>query len=74
MIVPQYNMPFYLQYLATWPEYFLIKEAPDGTPMGYSKCACNELFMFSPIPIEDYMESSRLHWDIQTSGCGRKLG
>ena len=30
-------MPFYLQYLTTWPEYFLIKEAPDGTPMGYSE-------------------------------------
>ncbi|CAN0294708.1 unnamed protein product [Discosporangium mesarthrocarpum] len=28
-------MPFYLQYLATWPEYFLVKEAPDGTLMGY---------------------------------------
>lgn len=37
MILPQYNMPFYLQYLATWPEYFLVKEAPDGTSMGYSK-------------------------------------
>ena len=33
----QYNMPFYLQYLTTWPEYFLMKEAPDGTPMGYSE-------------------------------------
>lgn len=30
-------MPFYLQYLTTWPEYFLIKESPDGTPMGYSE-------------------------------------
>lgn len=74
MIVPQYNMSFYLQYLATWPEYFLVKEAPDGTPMGYSKCAYNELLMFPPIQIEDCLESSQLHWLIQTYGCGRKQG
>ncbi|CAM9659690.1 unnamed protein product [Ascophyllum nodosum] len=35
VLTETYNMPFYLQYLTTWPEYFLIKEAPDGTPMGY---------------------------------------
>lgn len=27
----QYNMGFYLQYLATWPEYFQVEEAPHGT-------------------------------------------
>eukprot|EP00752_Nemacystus_decipiens_P005625 g5090.t1 len=35
VLTETYNMPFYLQYLTTWPEYFLMKEAPDGTPMGY---------------------------------------
>ncbi|CAB1119592.1 unnamed protein product [Ectocarpus sp. 8 AP-2014] len=35
VLTETYNMPFYLQYLTTWPEYFLIKESPDGTPMGY---------------------------------------
>lgn len=24
-------MGFYLQYLATWPEYFMVEEAPHGT-------------------------------------------
>lgn len=24
-------MGFYLQYLATWPEYFIVEEAPHGT-------------------------------------------
>eukprot|EP00903_Cladosiphon_okamuranus_P020846 g19145.t1 len=35
VLTETYNMPFYLQYLTTWPEYFLMKESPDGTPMGY---------------------------------------
>ena len=30
-----YYMPFYLQYLATWPEFFVAAEAPDGQMMGY---------------------------------------
>ncbi|CAM9284438.1 unnamed protein product, partial [Chrysoparadoxa australica] len=30
-----YNMTFYLQYLANWPEYYLVKEAPGGTLLGY---------------------------------------
>jgi N-terminal acetyltransferase B complex catalytic subunit len=30
-------MPFYLQYLAKWPEYFIAQEAPNGQLMGYSE-------------------------------------
>ncbi|NXT51120.1 NAA20 acetyltransferase, partial [Pluvianellus socialis] len=33
---PQYGIPFYLQYLAHWPEYFIVAEAPGGELMGYS--------------------------------------
>lgn len=46
----QYNMPFYLQYLTTWPEYFLIKEAPDGTPMGYSEC-CTRVALYVRVSV-----------------------
>lgn len=35
---PQYGIPFYLQYLAHWPEYFIVAEAPGGELMGYSEC------------------------------------
>jgi ribosomal protein S18 acetylase RimI-like enzyme len=31
-------MSFYLTYLANWPEYFLVKEAPTGQLMAYSEC------------------------------------
>lgn len=31
----QYNLPFYLQYLAKWPEYCLVAEAPGQQCMGY---------------------------------------
>uniref|UniRef100_H2ZXQ5 N-alpha-acetyltransferase 20 n=1 Tax=Latimeria chalumnae TaxID=7897 RepID=H2ZXQ5_LATCH len=30
-----YGIPFYLQYLAHWPEYFVVAEAPGGELMGY---------------------------------------
>uniref|UniRef100_A0A8C0SE30 N-alpha-acetyltransferase 20 n=1 Tax=Canis lupus familiaris TaxID=9615 RepID=A0A8C0SE30_CANLF len=29
------GIPFYLQYLAHWPEYFIVVEAPGGELMGY---------------------------------------
>lgn len=32
-----FHLPFYMQYLARWPEYFEIAEGPSGRPMGYSK-------------------------------------
>ena len=35
-LTSQYNLPFYLQYLAKWPEYFETVEAPCGQVMGYS--------------------------------------
>uniref|UniRef100_A0A8D1T561 N-alpha-acetyltransferase 20 n=2 Tax=Sus scrofa TaxID=9823 RepID=A0A8D1T561_PIG len=31
----KYGIPFYLQYLAHWPEYFIVAEAPGGELMGY---------------------------------------
>ena len=31
----QYNLPFYLQYLAKWPEYCLVAEGPGRQCMGY---------------------------------------
>ena len=31
----QYNLPFYLQYLANWPEYCLIAEGAGQQAMGY---------------------------------------
>lgn len=36
----QYGIPFYLQYLAHWPEYFIVAEAPGGELMGYSEYFC----------------------------------
>ncbi|NXL11312.1 NAA20 acetyltransferase, partial [Mesembrinibis cayennensis] len=36
---PQYGIPFYLQYLAHWPEYFIVAEAPGGELMGYNATA-----------------------------------
>jgi N-terminal acetyltransferase B complex catalytic subunit len=30
-----YGIPFYLQYLAHWPEYFIVAEAPGGELMDY---------------------------------------
>lgn len=32
----QYNLPFYFQYLARWPEYFAFAEGPGGACQGYS--------------------------------------
>ena len=31
----QYHLPFYLEYLAQWPEYCLMAEGPDRQAMGY---------------------------------------
>lgn len=30
-----YGIPFYLQYLSQWPEYFQVVESPSGQIMGY---------------------------------------
>ena len=35
VLTETYNMPFYLQYLAKWPSYFQVLEAPCGKLMGY---------------------------------------
>ena len=41
----QYGIPFYLQYLAHWPEYFIVAEAPGGELMGYSKYNTTSAFL-----------------------------
>ena len=33
----EYGLPFYLSYMAHWPEYFQVAETPEGRIMGYSK-------------------------------------
>ncbi|KAF4316227.1 hypothetical protein JM18_007020 [Phytophthora kernoviae] len=35
VLTETYNMSFYLQYLAKWPDYFLVQEDPNNTIMGY---------------------------------------
>ena len=37
-------MHFYLQYLAMWPEYYLLAEGPGGHTMGYSKCPLMSMY------------------------------
>ncbi|NXK84692.1 NAA20 acetyltransferase, partial [Amazona guildingii] len=39
-----YGIPFYLQYLAHWPEYFIVAEAPGGELMGYRWCCADAVF------------------------------
>jgi N-terminal acetyltransferase B complex catalytic subunit len=36
VVCGQYNTGFYLQYMAKWPDYFLVQEDPNKTIMGYS--------------------------------------
>lgn len=33
----QFNMSFYMTYLARWPDYFHVAEGPGNRVMGYSK-------------------------------------
>eukprot|EP00877_Chromochloris_zofingiensis_P010367 jgi/Chrzof1/5584/Cz16g08050.t1 len=35
ILTETYNLPFYLQYLAKWPEYCLMAEGPGRQAMGY---------------------------------------
>lgn len=35
ILTETYNLPFYLQYLAKWPEYCLLAEGPSKQAMGY---------------------------------------
>lgn len=34
-LTEMYGLSFYLQYLARWPEYFMVAESPSGNLMGY---------------------------------------
>ncbi|KAF1418830.1 N-alpha-acetyltransferase 20, partial [Spheniscus humboldti] len=40
-----YGIPFNLQYLAHWPEYFIVTEAPGGELMGYSEYGATALML-----------------------------
>lgn len=40
-----YGLSFYMQYLAHWPEYFQVAEAPGGEIMGYSKGLFNSSYL-----------------------------
>ncbi|NXQ23771.1 NAA20 acetyltransferase, partial [Alaudala cheleensis] len=51
-----YGIPFYLQYLAHWPEYFIVAEAPGGELMGYSECRV--LLMLSVFTVMGKAEGS----------------
>jgi len=35
LLTETYNLPFYLKYLAQWPEYFLAAQSPNRECMGY---------------------------------------
>lgn len=35
VLTETYNMPFYLEYLAKWPDFFAVQESPNGRRMGY---------------------------------------
>lgn len=35
ILTETYNLPFYLQYLAKWPEYCQVAEGPGKQTMGY---------------------------------------
>lgn len=39
-----YNLNFYLQYLAQWPEYFLVHEAPEGRLTSYGEHGTSRSF------------------------------
>jgi len=34
-LTEMYGLSFYLQYMARWPEYFMVAESPSGDLMGY---------------------------------------
>lgn len=46
----QYGLPFYLQYLAKWPEYFAFAEGPGGACQGYSAAVLPALRLLSLTP------------------------
>mmetsp|Transcript_19784 Transcript_19784/g.62846 ORF Transcript_19784/g.62846 Transcript_19784/m.62846 type:complete len:173 (+) Transcript_19784:2-520(+) len=35
VLTETYNIPFYLEYLGTWPDYCVVHESPEGIQMGY---------------------------------------
>lgn len=36
-VLSQYNMGFYFNYLAAWPDYFAVSNSASGRMMGYSE-------------------------------------
>ncbi|RQM30755.1 hypothetical protein B5M09_012383 [Aphanomyces astaci] len=52
-------MPFYLQYLTKWPDYFLLQEDPNGTMMGYAVTVAPEFRRLGLAKnLMDYLENS----------------
>ncbi len=47
-----YGVGFYLQYLARWPEYFLVAESPAGDLCGYIMGKVFDFFAFSMMTVK----------------------
>eukprot|EP00198_Chlamydomonas_reinhardtii_P004885 XP_001694221.1 N-acetyl-transferase-like protein [Chlamydomonas reinhardtii] len=45
ILTETYNLPFYLTYLAKWPEYCLMAEGPGKQAMGVHDCYFVDLFV-----------------------------
>lgn len=54
-----YGLSFYLQYLAHWPEYFQVLEAPNGDIQGYSKLFLMMPFHLLTMPIRSNGQDRR---------------
>jgi N-terminal acetyltransferase B complex catalytic subunit len=48
-LTENYDVSFYLQYLAKWPELFLVAEDMNGDIVGYSMCLSSTVFAFAII-------------------------
>src|SRR5271170_4580839 len=48
-----YNLSFYLSYMATWPDLFLVQHAPSTTPSKHINKSLQSLSLNSPPPPKD---------------------
>ena len=53
----QYGLPFYMQYMAHWPEYFQVAESPSGEIMGYSKCILENVYNHLTIVLNMFIDN-----------------
>ena len=51
-----------MQYLAHWPEYFQVLEAPNGDIMGYSKYILKEMFSNFMLSVMGKVEGHGDQW------------